>query len=269
MSQLMQATQPAPYSAKAEQLAATYQLGTLQQVYGVKMTRTTLVAGLCGLALALGFGFFAYEMITSPSSPNDVNNSYFVMAIGALGLLGALYCFFYPQLYRSWQVYVFSDGFVFTRGSKLDALRWEQINSMLMSVTRRYMNGIYTGTQHKYTIRGIDGREFVLNDRITNVGQLGDSISAMVTRTRLPEVVAAYKAGETITFGPFSVNQQGASNGKELIPWEQIKEFRVNNGIVTVRKEGKWLNWSSAPVSTIPNFFLFIALVEAIRRQAI
>ena len=71
-------------------------------------------------------------------------------------------------------VYVFSEGFAFARGGKLDALRWEQIDSMLFSIVRRYMNGIYTGTQHKYTIRSVDGRQIVLNDRITNVEQLGD-----------------------------------------------------------------------------------------------
>lgn len=266
MSQLMPTAQNLPSSEKAEQLAATYQLGTLQEVYMVKMTRMTLIAGICGLVLALGFGFFAYEMYTSPSNANDVSNSYFMIVIGALGLLGALYCFFYPFLYRSWRVYVFSEGFAFTRGTKLDALRWEQIDSMLTSIVKKYMNGIYTGTQHKYTIRSSDGKQLVLNDRITNVEQLGDSISSMVTRVKLPEVVAAYKAGETITFGPLNVNQQGVSNGKELIAWEQIKEFRINNGIVTVKKEGKWLNWSSVRVANIPNLFIFLALVSAIRQ---
>ena len=57
MSQLMQTAQNQPPSEKAEQLAATYQLGTLQQEYGVKMTRMTLIAGLCGLGLTLLLAF--------------------------------------------------------------------------------------------------------------------------------------------------------------------------------------------------------------------
>lgn len=267
MSQILDTAQPLAFSAQADQLSATYQLGTLQQTYGVKMTRTTFIAGLGALVLGLFFGYYGYTLLTAPTNANDVSNSYVVLGLGGLCLLGALYCFFYPQLYRSWRVYVFSEGFAFTRGGKVDALRWEQIDSMLFSIVKRYMNGIYTGTQHKYTIRGIDGRQFVLNDRINNVGQLGETLSAMVTRVKLPEVIAAFKAGETITFGPFSVSLQGVSNGKELIAWEQIKEFRVNNGFVTVKKEGKWLNWSSVQVATIPNFFIFLALVNAIRQQ--
>ncbi len=267
MSQSMQVTQDQPPSVKAEQLAATYHLGTPQQEYGVHLTRTTLFCGIISLVAAGGFGFFAYEMLTSPRNSNDINNAYLVIGVGVVFLLAALYFFLYPLIYRSWRVYVGSEGFAFSRGSKLDAFRWDQVESMWQRVTRRYMNGIYTGTQHKYTIRGLDGRQVVLNDRITNVERLGNVISDMVTRVKLPEAIAAFKAGSTVTFGPLSVSMQGVSNSKELISWDQIKEFRVNNGMVTVKKEGKWLSWSSIQVANIPNFFIFLALVNAIMKK--
>ena len=267
MSQSMQVTQDQSPSVKAEQLAATYQLGTPQQEYGVHLTRMTLFCGIVSLVLAGSLGFFAYEMLTSPRNSNDINNAPFVIGVGVALLLVALYCLFYPIIYRSWHVYVGSEGFAFSRGSKLDAFRWDQIESMWQRVTRRYVNGIYTGTQHKYTIRGLDGRQIVLNDRITNVGRLGNVISEMVTRVRLPEAIAAFQAGRTVAFGPLSVSMQGVSNSKELISWDQIKDFRVNNGMVTVKKEGKWLSWSSVRVASIPNFFVFLALVNAIMKK--
>ncbi|HKF37334.1 MAG TPA: DUF6585 family protein [Ktedonobacteraceae bacterium] len=267
MSQSMQVIQDQSPSVKAEQLAATYHLGTPQQEYGVHLTRKTLFVGIISLVAAGGFGFLAYEMLTSPRNSNDINNAYLVIGIGVVFLLGALYCFLYPQIYRSWHVYVGSEGFAFSRGSELDAFRWDQIECMWQRVTRRYMNGIYTGTDHKYTVRGLDGRQVVLNDRITNVERLGNVISGMVTRVKLPEAIAAFKAGSTVTFGPLSVSMQGVSNSKELITWDQIKEFKVNNGMVIVKKEGKWLSWSSVQVANIPNFFVFLALVNAIMKQ--
>ncbi len=267
MSQSIQVTQDQPPSVKAEQLAATYQLGTPQQEYRVQLTKLTLFCGIASLVLAGGFGFLAYTMLTSPRNANDISNSYFIMVIGAVFLLAAFYCLLYPLIYRSWRVYVGSEGFAFSRGSKLDAFRWDQVESMRQRVTRRYMNGIYIGTQHKYTIRGLDGKQVVLNDRITNVERLGNVISDMVTRVKLPEVIAAFKAGSTVTFGPLSVSMQGVSNNKELVSWDQIKEIKVSNGIVTVRKEGKWLSWSSVQVANIPNFFVFLALVNAIMKK--
>src|SRR5260370_36817926 len=125
----------------------------------------TLFCGIICLVAAGGFGFFAYEMLTSPRNSNDINNAYLVIGVGVVFLLGALYCFLYPLIYRSWHVYVISEGFAFSGGSKLDAFRWDQVESMWQRVTRRYMNGIYTGTQHKYTIRGLDGRQGELNTR--------------------------------------------------------------------------------------------------------
>ena len=269
MSQSMPVVQNQPPSMQAQQLAETYQLGTPQEEYSVQLTRKTLFSGIASLVLTVVFGFFAYTLYTSPQNVNDTNNAPFGLGIGVVFLLGALYCLLYPLIYRSWHVYVYSQGFAFTRGSKLDVFRWDQVESMWQRVTRRYVNGVYTGTQHRYTIRSLDGRKVVLNDRITNVERLGNVVSEMVTRVKLPEVIAAFKAGSTITFGPLSVSMQGVSNSKELISWDQIKEFGVNRGIVTVKKEGKWLSWSSVEVAKIPNFFVFMALVNAIMKKKI
>lgn len=74
--------------------------------------------------------------------------------------------------------------------------------------------------------------------------------------------LSAGRAGSTITFGPLSVSQQGVSNGKELLPWYQIKGIEIQRGTVMVKKEGKRLNWSSVRVPQIPNFFVFNALVD-------
>jgi len=191
-----------------------------------------------------------------------------MIGVGVVFLLAALYCLLYPFIYRSWYVYVYSEGFAFSKGRKIDAFRWDQIDCMWQRITRQYMNGIYMGTQYKYTIRGLNKRQVVLNNRITNIGSLGNIISDMVTRVKLPLVLAAFKAGNTITFGSLSVSLQGVSNSKELISWNQIKEIGVNGGIVTVKKEGKWLSWSSVQVANIPNFFIFLALVNAIMSTA-
>lgn len=269
MSQPVPLAQHQPPSMQAQQLAETYQLGTPQEEYSVQLTKKTLFIGIASLILVVVLGFFAYTLYTSPRNVNDTNNAPFVLGVAVALLLVALYCLLYPLIYRSWHVYVYSQGFVFTRGSKLDAFRWDQIESISQRVTRQYVNGIYTGTQHRYTLRGLDGRKIVLNDRITNVERLGNVISEMVTRVKLPQAIAAFKAGHTITFGPLSVSMQGVSNSKELISWNQIKEFGVNRGIVTVKKEGKWLSWSTVYVAKIPNFFVFMALVNAIMQKKI
>ena len=261
----IQATNDQPSSSiQAEELGTIYHLGTPQQEYGIQYTKMMLTCGIASLILAIGIGFFAYNLFTSPRNINDSTNAPFLIGVSVVFLLAALYCLLYPLIYRSWHVYVYTEGFAFARGGKIDAFRWDQVDCMWQRITKRYMNGIYMGTQYKYTIRGMNKRQIVLNDRITNIGGLGAIISDMVTRVKLPAVIAAFKDGQTITFGKLSVNMQGVSNSKELVSWDQIKEIAVNAGVVTVRKEGKWLSWSSVQVANIPNFFIFFALVNTI-----
>jgi hypothetical protein len=38
----------------------------------------------------------------------------------------------------------------------------------------------------------------------------------------------------------------------------------MQNGTITIRKKGKWLNWSNVTVSQTPNIFVFMALVNDI-----
>ncbi len=252
MSQQMRVLQHQQLPPEAEQLAGTYQLGTPQAEYKVGSTKQIILWII--LSAILG--------IVTLVSPGDVMILMLIILLPCLGMI--LYYAFRPLIYRSWHVYVCTDGFVFTRGNKIEAFRWDQIEAMWQAVTRRYINGIYTGTVHRYTVRGRDARQVIFSDRFTNVEELGNTISRAITNYQLPQVIATYNAGNTLTFGPLSISTQGVSNGKELLPWSQVKEMGVNRGVVTVRKEGKWLNWSSARVAQIPNVFVFMALANYI-----
>src|SRR5258708_38089124 len=113
MSQSMPVVQNQPPSMQAQQLAETYQLGTPQEEYSVRLTRMTLFCGIASLVLAAGFGFFAYTLYTSPQNVNDTNNAPFGLGIGVGFLLGALYCLLYPLLYCLGRVLVYFTGFAF------------------------------------------------------------------------------------------------------------------------------------------------------------
>ncbi len=54
-------------------------------------------------------------------------------------------------------------------GSIMVVIRWDQVEAVWQAVTRRYYNGIYTGTTHLYTVRRWDRTKTVFNDQIKNV----------------------------------------------------------------------------------------------------
>ncbi|MBO0781913.1 MAG: hypothetical protein J2P37_24095 [Ktedonobacteraceae bacterium] len=263
MQQQMQAMQQLP--PEAHQMAMTYQLGTPLAEYRGGFTGRSIGGIILGIIFTGLFGAIAIGIMNDSSSSSSDGGPIIIMVVLALvGLCFLLWSIIAPIIYSSWRVYVCSDGFVFAKGSEVQPTRWEHVQAVWQSVTRHYRNGIYTGTTHKYTVERSDGYKVVFDDRFKKVSDLGDTLSNKATAIMLPRVLAAYNAGNVVNFGPLSVQLQGVSNGRELLPWSQISDFSVNQGIVSVRKEGKWLNWSSVEVAKIPNFFVFMALVRAI-----
>lgn len=247
-------------SPQAEQLAAMYQLGTPQSEYRVRLKRSEII--YCILALVVSFIFFAAAFTGEDSATLII---FLVVGLGFVAI--GLFMILSPVIRRSWRVYVCSDGFAFVRGGRVDAFRWDQIEAMWQAITRRYSYGVYVGATHKYTVRRKDGVQVVFNDRFAQVEDLGNALSRAITNVVFPQVLAAYNAGQTITFGSLSISLQGVSNGRETLPWSQIKEIGVNRGIISVRREGKWLNWSTIYASRVPNFFVFLALVNYVLKN--
>ncbi len=250
-----------------QQLAGAYQLGALREEYRFKIVRT-LGGGL--LILALGVAAIAFIFIsehlslaTIDFSAVDTGGDFWVFVITGLVLLacGVWSCI---NLFLNFdmRVVVCEQGLVRTKKGQVDVVRWDQADAFWQAVTKRYTNGIYTGTTHIYTLRRSDGAVFKFNDTLNKVEALGNTIQREVTRVLLPKYIYAYNVGNTITFGPLSINQQGVSNSKEMLPWSQLKDFQVKRGVVSVKKEGKWLNWSSIGVAQIPNFYVFMALYD-------
>ncbi len=254
-----------------QQLAGAYQLGALREEYRFKIART-LIGGL--IALVLGVGAIAFIFIsehlslaTMDFSNVDTDGSFWTFIVIGLFLLafGIWSCINLLQNYDT-RVVVCEQGLLRTKKGQVEVVRWEQVDAFWQAVTKRYTNGIYTGTTHIYTLRRSDGVVYKFNDTLNKVEALGNSIQREVTRVLLPRFIYAYNAGTTVTFGPLSINQQGISNSKEMLPWSQVKDLQVKRGIVSVKKEGKWFNWSTVGVARIPNFYVFMALVDYVSK---
>ena len=245
-----------PIPPEAQQLVATYQLGMPVAEFGSKLTAGKLVSSI--LFLLIGAGFLVLSLTTSSSSSGLLALLLISLLFIGLGLAS----FIVMYLRRNLHIYVCPEGLLYVNGDKADVIRWDQIEVVWTQVTKRYYNGVYTGTTHLYTVRRGDGATFKFSDKFHKVGDLGTIIERETSRRLLPKAIAAYNAGMPVTFGKLTVSQQGVSNGKELLPWYQIKGIQVNRGIVTVSKEGKWLNWASIAVSRTPNIFVFMGLVN-------
>jgi hypothetical protein len=162
------------------------------------------------------------------------------------------------------QLLVFPEGLAETKQEQTSLIRWDDISYSWQSVTKHYRTGIYTGTTHLYTIQTKDGQQYKFNDTYKNVEALGNLIQDEVARRIFPVVAQAYNAGQTVNFGQLNISKAGINNGKETIAWDEVKDVKLQSGIVTIKKEGKWLNWKNVTVAQTPNIFVFLGMVNQI-----
>jgi Family of unknown function (DUF6585) len=233
-----------------------YQLGAPTAEYRPRPSRQifSMVGG--GVMTLLGIGIVFFDMLQRRPS------GFYILG-GILLALG-MWSFWTGIRERGLQVLVFPEGLTYTARGATEVLRWEDITEVIQQITKHYTNGVYTGTTHIYTVRRVGRPELKFNDALKNVEELGNTIQQESYKRLLPRAIATYNAGGILHFGKLSVSQQGLSNGKESLPWSDIKGIRLDKGLISVSKEGKWLNWATANVAQTPNIFVFTALVDSI-----
>jgi len=106
----------------------------------------------------------------------------------------------------------------------------------------------------------MDGKKFVFRNAIKGIENLGEHLSQEITRTLLPQVIMAYHAGQTVTFGSFTAGPQGVSNGYESLSWNEIDNIGASGGNIYIRAGGRPRDW--AKFKSVPNAPVLIALVN-------
>jgi hypothetical protein len=245
-------------------LTAPPQLGNPVATYTSSKSGVIFTVIFGALLVIGGIGVFILGV--TPPAAGSVNDSAIVeLIIGVIMFaVGAF------VIYRAWhitalQVQVFTGGLVSTTRQGTIVFPWEQIVAVWQQVTKHYTNGVYSGTTHSYTIQRRDGPKANFSDALRQVEQLGNAIQQETFKYLFPQAVAAYTAGQPLYFGKLTISQQGISNGKETVAWHDVNSIRLNKGMISVSKQGKWFNWSNATVGQTPNVFIFLALVDHIK----
>ncbi|WP_330297131.1 DUF6585 family protein [Streptomyces sp. NBC_00503] len=196
-------------------------------------------------------------------------------------MLFGLACFVLPGLMFVWilmqspnlsrkqaakRIHLFEHGMVVAdHTGPTDAFRWDSLTA-LQQITRKYANGVYVGTTYLYTLFKQDGSSVKLTNFYADPERWGGAIQHEITRAQLPHVMTLLEQGGTVRFGDIAMTGSGISTAKRgAVQWSEIQKIEIKNGTVFLTKAGKMLSWSNTPVAKIPNFFLFLAVVDHLR----
>jgi hypothetical protein len=258
MQQIPQQTLPSSlqqvqqFPTEVYQQAAMYQLGTPTAFYQPSLTNPVAIMGLT-------IGVIVVDVVLAIVI---LGLGWIVSLLIAIPILMIVYCIRALTAYNL-RVYLFQNGFVYSKGSQSEVIRWDQVRT----VWQRVLSSRYGRVSYRYTIERLDGTTFRVDTMLKNASMLGQNIQQEVTRVHMPQAIAAYNAGNALPFGPFSVNLQGFRKGNEVLPWNQVQGLLFKKGNILVKVVGSSRNGASARISSIPNCLVFIKLVDYARSQ--
>ncbi|MFJ8706516.1 DUF6585 family protein [Streptomyces anulatus] len=161
---------------------------------------------------------------------------------------------------------------------QVHAVRYDSTSVLQRSIRHTGATGY---TEYWYTLTDIDERDIVLRGRSDGVvkkgqfarpGEWGTAIQQGVTQEQFPKALAAINSGESLSFGKLWVSREAVGSARDSAKWAQIEEVRVIDGYIKIKMAGKWRSLGATAVTTpvvseMPNFFVFLALAEHLRRS--
>lgn len=162
-------------------------------------------------------------------------------------------------------VVVYERGIAYSDRKGIQTWPWDQVVSMTSAITRHYTNGIYTGTTHTYTLLNRQNRRLVLSDSIRKVEALAKVIEEGIFPQLYEHAADQYNLGQSLTFGPVTINKTGIAIGKKNFAWADVKQVTIRQGSLKIsRADGGWFSGASAMVSAIPNLRVLSAILQQV-----
>ena len=140
-------------------------------------------------------------------------------------------------------------------GNEVHTLPWPEVAVITSNITQRTRgSGAYVDSyhEHEYTLTRTNGDQLILDDGLKDVGEEAWQIKQAVFALLRPAALQRYKAGEALSFGPVTIQQQsGLQLEGQSYAWDAIANVQVSAGQLKVTlSSGKH---HEARVSAIPN----------------
>ncbi|MBN1220129.1 MAG: hypothetical protein JXM69_14470 [Anaerolineae bacterium] len=237
-------------------------LGTLQANYETNPAHARDLLGFIVL-----FALAGLVVLVMGVTQNDIRNQLLIGGGGLLLLAVGMRIYFAFRGRLNVSAAVYDNGFIFTdRRRRPISCRWDDITEVYETIT-------YSGRRMShprwwaYTVQQSGGQSVRLDNAIKGVRSLGLTLQQEVDKRLLPQAIAAYKAGETVAFGPhLGLNRQGLVAGSKLLPWEQVTEIKFSQmGNLQIHQKGRLRAWLTIIHSKIANY----PTLKAMMRQAV
>lgn len=116
-------------------------------------------------------------------------------------------------------------------------------------------------------IKASDDREAKFSSALADFPDLAATIQQGTFPYLWERAMSLLHQGQSVTFGPITVNTQGIRKGRQFLAWEKIKELSISQKHLAIKRQGGWLPWLTIDLSSVPNPHVLFALFELWRTE--
>lgn len=263
------------FQAKHQQAATTEQLGSVLGSYSASVGEISKNIGLGMVGLIMGAGIAGIVFLQFFMRGIDGTSIGVGLLVGALGfifLAGGFIASYEAIKSIGQRVYLCQQGFLLIRWGQISAYPWAQILAIRQHITRHYKRTTfgekYQGTTCEYIIKRTDGKKLELNNLMRDIEKLGEAMTRGFSEFSFPLALTSLNAGEILKFSYWSINLQGISNGKEVLPWQDVQGYQIAAGRIHILRKNGAGYWDNHYVRSIDNVFVFTALVDSLLKRS-
>ncbi|MCW2861945.1 MAG: hypothetical protein JWP48_3653 [Actinoallomurus sp.] len=159
-------------------------------------------------------------------------------------------------------LYLYENGLILTAGRGVNAFAWDAVEELRVSGAR--VGAADTVSWHCGLVRA-DGKEAVVGPEFPGVQEVVEAVSEAVTGRLLPKYLSRIEAGGKVRFGPFAISHEGIAKDGDEVPWPQVAEVEIANGMVLVNRRDR-LAGMTAIAGEVPNAVAFSELARQVRQ---
>ncbi len=182
----------------------------------------------------------------------------------ALGLVGNLITGRkYFDKDRGIRLDLYARGLIYAQASGLRVVRYDRTSVLQANANVRRVGEKKTiRTIYRYTLTDLNGSQFSMDGVLANPQDWGPAIQNGVVEAQVAPTWTALEAGQRVEFGTWWMTRSELGCSAKPVPWSEIGNLTVHDGVVFVGVDKNILRQPRIPVSKIHNFALFYMVAE-------
>jgi hypothetical protein len=116
------------------------------------------------------------------------------------------------------------------------------------------------------TVVRADGAEAHFGAALADYERLAEEIQKRTFSAGWAEALAQFREGEPVVFGDIEVLPTGIRFAKKSLAWERVREVNIAQGMLSIKRSGRWLPWIVRTIHDVPNPHVLFALIAEARK---